>query len=138
MASTCRAGASPDGERLCDREAERTAGWSPFTAGRCPRSDVSASDDGHCVMRFLSALAMVAVAALGIAAVGVAARQPTRAERQAITNALPKDIRAMPVGCVWLNIRVSKDPRYAYVAPEVINTTPPPTQCLPYASNGFY
>jgi hypothetical protein len=81
-------------------------------------------------------LAVVATATL--ANVGEAARQPTHAERQAITNALPKHIRSIPVGCPSLQLRISNNPRFAYVGLEFLNVTPPRTRCLRYASNGFF
>jgi hypothetical protein len=89
--------------------------------------------------RILAALTAVGLLVLTATSGVYAARRPTRAERQAITNALPKYVRAMPVGCIWLNIRVSTtNPRFAYVAPEIMNATPPNTQCLRYASNGYF
>jgi hypothetical protein len=90
------------------------------------------------VTRFLTIFSLAAAVALCTAVTVSAARPPTRVERQAITNALPTYVRAMPVGCVWLNIRVSKNPSYAYVAPEMMNAVPTNTQCRRYASNGFY
>jgi hypothetical protein len=89
-------------------------------------------------MRNAATLMTLACIALASAAAVSAARQPTRAERQAITNALPQSIRAMPVGCVWLDLRVSRNPKYAYVAPEVLNALSPNSKCLRYASNGFF
>lgn len=89
--------------------------------------------------RSLVALTAAGLLALNETAGVLAARQPTRAERQAITNALPKDVRAMPVGCIWVNIRVSTtNPRFASAAPEIMNAVPPNTQCLRYASNGYF
>ena len=90
------------------------------------------------VTRFLTVFSLAAAVALCTAVTVSAARAPTRSERQAITNALPKYVRAMPVGCVWLNIRVSKNSRYAYVASEIMNAVPPNAKCLRYASNGFF
>ena len=90
------------------------------------------------VMRNAATLMALVWIALASAAAVNAARQPTAAERQAITNALPQSIRAMPVGCVWLDIRVSRNPKYAYVAPEVLNALSPNSKCLRYASNGFF
>ena len=90
------------------------------------------------VVRGLAAfLAVVGVATVAVAT-GEAAGQPTLAQREAITDGLPKYVRSIPVGCLWLDIRVSRDPRYAFVGLEFLNTTSPHTQCLRYASNGFF
>jgi hypothetical protein len=63
------------------------------------------------------------------------ARSPTTRERAAITAALPMWLRAYPVGCVWLAISISStNPRFAKVAPQVLNTTRQP--CARYVSNG--
>ncbi len=85
-------------------------------------------------------LSLVAVAALALAvtAAASAARVPSPAERQGITNALPSFIRAIPAGCVWLDERVSADANYASVGLLFLNTVPPHTQCLRYASNGAF
>ena len=63
-------------------------------------------------------------------------REPTRSERSAITAALPPLVRADPVGCVWLNITLSRNGRFAMVVSDVLRATRPP--CLKYAGNGFY
>ena len=65
-----------------------------------------------------------------------AARKPTFKEREALTAALPAWLRRYPIGCVWLEMSVSKNGRYAKVAPGFLNATRPP--CLKYASNGYW
>lgn len=80
------------------------------------------------------ALLIAAVAATAAAA----ARPPTRGEREAITRALPAFIRNTPVECVWLKIRISRNPRYALVEPVYLNATTPGSRCLRYASDGFF
>jgi hypothetical protein len=90
------------------------------------------------VMKNAATLMALVCITLASAAAVSAARQPTRTERQAITNALPPSIRSMPVGCVWLDIRVSRNPKYGYVAPEALSTLSPKSKCLRYASNGFF
>jgi hypothetical protein len=64
------------------------------------------------------------------------ARRPTFREREALTAALPRWLRRYPIGCVWLEISVSHDGRYAEVGPGVLNAMRPP--CLRYASNGYW
>jgi hypothetical protein len=85
--------------------------------------------------------AMVAVAATlaaaGLAPAGAgAARQPTFVEREALTAALPSFLQSDPVGCVWLDITLSGNGRYAKVAPGFLNASHPP--CAKYASNGWW
>jgi hypothetical protein len=70
------------------------------------------------------------------AGVAAAARQPTLAERAAITAALPSFLRDEPVGCVWLRISVSTNPRYAKVTPVFLNAERQP--CLKYAADGYW
>lgn len=64
----------------------------------------------------------------------------------AITSALPKWLRTMPVGCMRLDVHVSNDRRYASVSP-MLNLTERPSvsptvtasdDCVAYGSNGFY
>lgn len=64
----------------------------------------------------------------------VIARQPTFKERVAITNALPAWLRRYPVGCVWLEISVSSNGRYAKAGYGVVNPMKRP--CSRYVSNG--
>ena len=82
----------------------------------------------------------VIVSACSVIAVGAgsaeAKRQPTFKEREAITAALPAWLRGYPVGCVWLGISVSSNPRYARVGLGFLNATRPP--CSKYTSNGFW
>jgi hypothetical protein len=67
---------------------------------------------------------------------GEAARPLTFKQREAITAAMPAWLRRYPIGCVWLDMSVSKNGRYAKVAPGFLNATRPP--CLKYASNGYW
>ena len=62
------------------------------------------------------------------------ARQPTFKEREAITNAMPGWLRRYPVGCVWLEISVSSNGRYAKAGYGVVNPMKRP--CSRYVSNG--
>src|SRR6266511_231237 len=65
-----------------------------------------------------------------------AAREPTFREREAITAAMPAWLRRYPVGCIWLEISVSKDGRYAEAGPGFLNARRPP--CSKYVSNGTW
>jgi hypothetical protein len=65
-----------------------------------------------------------------------AARQPTFSEREAITAAMPAWLRRYPVGCIWLEISVSKDGRFAEAGPGFLNASRPP--CSKYVSNGTW
>jgi len=76
----------------------------------------------------------VAAAALIVAGPGLAKRAPKLGERAAITKALPASLRNVPVGCVWLDIAVSRSGGYAMVTPVYLNALHLP--CLRYASNG--
>lgn len=67
----------------------------------------------------------------------VAARPPTHREREAIVRALPAFIRNTPVECLQLVVRVSRNPRYAYVGLEFLNAKPG-SRCFRYASDGFF
>jgi hypothetical protein len=78
----------------------------------------------------------IATLALLIPASALAARQPTLAEREAITAALPADFKRYPVGCVFLRTAVSNDGRYATVTPLFLNALRQP--CVSYASNGYW
>ena len=81
----------------------------------------------------------VLLVALVVAAVGAgsaAARPPTLKERASVTAALPKFLRAEPVGCVWLDLEMSKDGRWAKVTPTFLNAETMP--CLKYAADGFF
>jgi hypothetical protein len=83
-------------------------------------------------------IAIAAVAVVGVltlAGAGQAKRAPLLAERAAITQALPAYLRNEPVGCVWLDISVSSNGRFAIVAPVYLNATRLP--CLRYAANGY-
>jgi hypothetical protein len=76
----------------------------------------------------------VVVAALTLAAPALASRPPTFREREALTAALPASFQREPVGCVWLDVRVSNDGRYAEVDPLFLNALHAP--CVQYAANG--
>lgn len=76
------------------------------------------------------------VVALVIAPVAVAARAPTLGEREAITLALPKYFRDAPVECIWIDIRVSRDSRYAKVGAQVLNFGR--ARCTQFANDGFW
>jgi len=83
-------------------------------------------------------LCAVVMAALTLPPAGNAARLPTLKERKAITASLPAAIKNIPIGCVWLDIRVSsRNPRYAYVGMVYVGSVGAHSVCLRYASNGF-
>jgi hypothetical protein len=79
---------------------------------------------------------LVACDANGGARSVATARQPTFREREALTVALPRWLRRYPVGCVWLDMSVSHNGRYAEVGPNFLNARHLP--CLNYASNGYW
>jgi hypothetical protein len=81
----------------------------------------------------VASLCLVVTSAAGAA---VAARQPTLSERAALTAALPASLRNEPVGCVWLQISVSSNPRYAKITPTFLNAERAP--CLRYAADGYW
>lgn len=87
-------------------------------------------------LRASGIVAGMALAVLGAAGPAGAARPPTLREREALTGALPAFVRHIPVGCVWLDVEVSANGRYARVDPVFLNAARPP--CLQYASNGFW
>ena len=64
------------------------------------------------------------------------ANQPRFEEREVLTAALPAWLRRYPVGCVWLQMTVSSNGRYAMIGPRFLNATRSP--CLQYASNGYW
>jgi hypothetical protein len=76
------------------------------------------------------------IVCLGLAPIASGARQPTLRERETLTRALPISVRNIPVGCVWLYMRVAKNGRYAYVKPAFLNATRAP--CVSYAFDGFF
>jgi hypothetical protein len=65
-----------------------------------------------------------------------AARQPSLAEREAVTAALPHWVQDYPVGCVWLEMTIANAGGYAKVTPVFLNATMAP--CVKYASNGYW
>ena len=50
--------------------------------------------------------------------------------------ALPAYLRSEPVGCVWLDVSVSNNGKYAVAAPVYLNALRQP--CVRYASNGLW
>jgi hypothetical protein len=86
------------------------------------------------LVRVVPALAAAVVA--GAVAGSAAARPPTLTERAAVTAALPAFLRAEPVGCVWLDVALSKNGRWAKVTPTFLNAETMP--CLKYAADGFF
>jgi hypothetical protein len=76
------------------------------------------------------------MATLVLVPVAAAARPPSLAEREAITLALPKYFRDAPVECIWIDIRVSRDPRFAKAGADMLNLRRP--RCARYAHNGFW
>jgi hypothetical protein len=80
----------------------------------------------------------VGVVTVAFALVGdaSAAREPTRAEREAITAALPQYNRTVPAGCEYLDIKVSSLAKgWAVVVPVWFVHIKP---CLRYAADGYY
>jgi len=84
----------------------------------------------------LFTVAAALAATVAVPGAADAAREPTRAERAAVTAALPAWLRREPVGCVWLDLSMANDGRYALVRPVVLNPTTQP--CLRYAANGYW
>lgn len=84
--------------------------------------------------RFLSVAAVALVASAALVGAAQAKRPPTLSERAAITLALPAYLRSEPVGCVWLDVSVSNNGKYAIAAPMYLNADRAP--CARYASNG--
>jgi hypothetical protein len=76
---------------------------------------------------------------LGVAfgAAGLAARLPTPRERAAIIAALPADIRATPAACLSLDIRVSRNGRYAWVGGTYPRGERRGGRCSVYGRNGL-
>jgi hypothetical protein len=79
---------------------------------------------------------IVVAAALVVAGAAFAKRPPTLNERAAITKALPASLRNVPVGCVWLDIAVSRTGIYSKVSPTYLNALRQP--CVRYAANGDF
>jgi hypothetical protein len=65
-----------------------------------------------------------------------AAREPSLAEREAVTASLPHWLQGYPVGCVWLRMTIANAGGYAKVTPVFLNATKAP--CAKYASNGYW
>jgi len=64
------------------------------------------------------------------------ARAPTGDEREAITRALPAFIRNAPAECLWLHVRVSRNPKYALARPVYLNLQIP--RCARLAGDGVF
>jgi hypothetical protein len=86
--------------------------------------------------RLLAVAVVAVVAASALVGVAHAKRPPNLSERAAITLALPAYLRNEPVGCVWLDVSVSNNGKYAIAAPMYLNALHPP--CARYASNGLW
>ena len=82
------------------------------------------------------AAAVVAGSCASVAHSASLARQPTPAERAAIIRALPSYFLSYPIGCIWLDITVSNNGRYARVAPQDLNAGSP--TCAKYSGNGYW
>jgi hypothetical protein len=76
------------------------------------------------------------LALLIVALPAYAGSPPSFPEREAVTAALPQGLRAIPAGCVWLDVTVANAGGYAKVMPVFLNATKAP--CMKYASNGFF
>ena len=66
-----------------------------------------------------------------------ASRQPTAKERAAIVAALPADIRATPPACLRLDIRVSREARWAWVGGTYPRGERRGGRCSVYGRNGL-
>jgi hypothetical protein len=99
------------------------------------RYDGGTSDNASVRLRSCLLVSVVAVACCW-SLPAEAARAPTYLEREGITQALPASIRSIPAGCVWLETSVSKNGRWALVAPRFLNALHAP--CLRYAGNGAF
>jgi hypothetical protein len=89
------------------------------------------------VRALVGIVGLSAVAALlAFPSLASAERSPTFKEREAITAALPKWFQREPVGCVWLEINVSRNGRYAIAGPNFLNVSTP--LCGRYAANGLW
>jgi hypothetical protein len=86
--------------------------------------------------RLLSVAAVVLIVSSALVGVAQAKRPPSLTERAAISLALPAYLRNEPVGCVWLDVSVSSNGKYAIAAPVYLNALHAP--CLRYASNGLW
>jgi len=90
---------------------------------------------------FRRAPTLVAIVWLLILVAGVpafAARQPSLAEREAVTAALPHWLQSYPVGCVWLQTTIANAGGYAKVSPVFLNASAAKAPCAKYASNGYW
>jgi hypothetical protein len=84
------------------------------------------------------AVALIAFAAAAAVFAGTTstghARNPTLKERAGITAGLPKSLQRIPVGCIYLPIRVSSDGRFARAGAAFLNWQHAP--CARYPFNG--
>jgi len=74
---------------------------------------------------------------LGVGPAALEARPPTPTERAAIVAALPADLRDIPPSCFRLDIRVSRDGRYAWVGDTLPHGEHLGSPCTAYGRNGF-
>jgi hypothetical protein len=81
-------------------------------------------------------VSLLALAVLLPAGAAQAKRSPQLGEREAITAALPAWMRGEPVGCVWLDVSVSNNGKFATATPVYLNALKPP--CARYAANGYW
>lgn len=89
-------------------------------------------------MRRRLARGALVLAVVVIPAAASAARAPTLTERTAITRALPGQLRKVPAGCVWLDVRVSSTPGWASVTPRWLVGSSASDPCVRYAADGRY
>jgi hypothetical protein len=80
---------------------------------------------------------LAALLAFAVMPAAVAARSPTPSERVAIVAALPADIRATPAACLNLDIRVSRNGRYAWVGGTYPRGERRGGRCSVYGRNGL-
>jgi hypothetical protein len=80
---------------------------------------------------------LAALLALACVPTAAAARRPTPSERAAIVAALPADIRATPAPCLSLDIRVSRNGRYAWVGGTYPRGERRGGRCSVYGRNGL-
>jgi hypothetical protein len=87
-------------------------------------------------VRSLLVTSLAVAALLALTGAAQSKRPPRLGERAAITSALPAFLRSEPVGCVWLDVSVSNNGRYAITTPTYLNALHPP--CQRYPSNGYW
>ena len=87
--------------------------------------------------RALLAIA-VAILVLVFPQESIAAKKPSLDERRDITRALPRSLRRTPAECVWIDIRVSNNSKWAIAEPHFLVGASPNDRCLKYAADGRY